>query len=87
MFKALNGLNSFECKLFLLELCETQAYWKSAGTCACGLFLGDLSWFEGVARCSALGAGLPEVYSDDQNDVLNTVRPFTCLTNLYVGAH
>ena len=69
--------NGFHCNLFLLEACTTEVYKKSDGTCACGLFLeGNLSWFDGDDRCSALKARLPEIHTEEENADLTRVRSF-----------
>ena len=48
-------------------------YVKADGMCACGFYLeNELSWRQAADKCYALGARLPEIYSEKENsDILN----------------
>ena len=50
------------------EICTTEVYYKSDGSCACGFFLASgLTWSQAVDQCAAFGARLPEIQTPEEN--------------------
>ena len=63
--------------------CTTVNYQKSNGICACGIFQQrGLNWQEAFDACSSIGARLPEIVNQQENDEIFKVKVIQNSTQL-----
>ena len=69
-----------------VEICTTETYVKSNGSCACGTYLElGLTWRQAADQCYALGGRLPEIHSEGENvDIINFV---VCVNTFHNSLH
>ena len=67
------------------DQCTTDVYRKSDGSCACGLLLeSDLTWIEAFDACISIGARLPEVMSEEDNQDIYNLTVFILFFQLVI---
>jgi hypothetical protein len=71
----------------LAPACTTVTYYKQDGSSACGFFLAQgLTWAQANASCSAAGARLPVIVSDQENrDLFNILVQSSFLVVIYIS--
>ncbi len=67
-------MNRTQILLHFLD-CSTPTYLKKDGFSACGIFLGGLYNFtEAEEKCQNLGAKLPDILSEEENEIISKYR-------------